>query len=145
MPASSKPAKPTQKKPPHRKDAAAAARALQALELRKAGATYEAIARQCGYAGKGAAYNAVQRELQRTMQEPADDVRTLELLRLDDLYRAMIPKALRGDKDSTWYVDRCLTIMERRARLLGLDARPDQMGGAQMLVIPIAADVLEAV
>lgn len=141
-PSSVKSTKP--KKPPHRKDAAAAARALQALELRKAGATYEAIARQCGYSGKGAAYNAVQRELQRTMQEPADDVRQLELLRLDDLYRAMIPKALRGDKDSTWYVDRCLNIMDRRAKLLGLDARPD-VTSAQMTIIPIEAKVYEAI
>lgn len=133
------------KKPPRRRDAAAAQRALQALELRKAGASYEAIARACGYASKGAAYNAVQRELQRTMQEPADDVRQLEIMRLDDLYRAMVPKALKGDRDSTWYVDRCLAIMDRRARLLGLDARPDAMAGAQMTVIPIAADVLEAV
>lgn len=130
------------KKPPHRKDAAAAARALQALELRKAGLTYEQIARQCGYAGKGAAYNAVQRELQRTMQEPADDVRTLEVLRLDDLYRAMIPKALKGD---TWSVDRCLKIMERRAMLLGLDAPKDAAAGAQMTIIPIEAKVYEAI
>lgn len=138
---STKSRNPNQKKPPRRKDAAAAERALQALELRKAGATYDAIARQCGYAGKGAAYNAVQRELQRCMQEPADDVRQLEIMRLDDLYRAMVPKALKGD---TWSVDRCLKIMERRAALLGLDARPDVVS-AQMTVIPIAADVLEAV
>ena len=128
-------------KPPRRKDAAAAARALQALELRKAGATYEAIARACGYASGSGAYKAVQRELQRCMQEPADDVRRLEIMRLDDLYRAMAPKALKGD---TWSVDRCLKIMERRAQLLGLDARPD-VSMAQMTVIPIEAKVYEAI
>lgn len=137
-----KPHQQQQKKIPHRKDAAAAARALQALELRKAGATYEAIARQCGYASGSGAYRAVQRELHRMMQEPADDVRQLELARLDDLYRAMVPKALKGD---TWSVDRCLKIMERRAALLNLDIAPESGNGAQLLVVPIAADVLEAV
>ena len=135
------------KKPAHFKDAAAAQRALQALDLRKAGVSYEQIARACGYASRSGAYQAVQRELQRTMQEPADDVRQLELMRLDDLYRAMVPKALKGDKDSTWYVDRCLAIMDRRARLLGLDMKPDALASAQMALIsvPIAADVLEAI
>ena len=113
-------------KPAHRKDVNAAERARLALDLRKAGASYEAIARQCGFANRSGAYQAIQRELQRTLQEPADDLRMLEVERLNDLYRAMIPHALSGDKDSTWYVDRCLKIMERRAALLGLDApKPD--------------------
>ena len=110
-------------KPAHRKDVNAAERARLALDLRKAGASYEAIARQCGFANRSGAYQAIQRELQRTLQEPADDLRMLEVERLNDLYRAMAPKALSGD---TWSVDRCLKIMERRAALLGLDApKPD--------------------
>ena len=133
-----------QQKPARFKDAAAAERALQALELRKAGASYESIARHCGYASRSGAYQAVQRELRRTMQEPAEDVRQLELARLDDLYRAMAPKALKGD---TWSVDRCLKIMERRALLLGLDAKNDAGSGVGMALVsvPIAADVLEAI
>ena len=140
-----KPKQPREKNKATRfKDAAAAERALQALTLRKAGASYEAIARQCGYASRSGAYQAVQRELRRTMQEPAEDVRQLELARLDDLYRAMVPKALKGD---TWSVDRCLKIMERRALLLGLDAKNDATAGAGLALVsvPIAADVLEAV
>ena len=105
------------------RDANAADRVRRALDLRKAGVTYDAIARQCGYGSRTAAYNAIQRELTRTLQEPADDLRLLEVERLNDLYRAMAPKALQGD---TWSVDRCLKIMERRAALLGLDApKPD--------------------
>ena len=115
----SAPTLPSPSKPPRRKDANAAERARRALELRKAGATYDAIARQVGYANRNGAYQAIQRELQRTLQEPADDLRMLEVERLNDLYRAMAPKALSGD---TWSVDRCLKIMERRAALLGLDA-----------------------
>ena len=127
----------------HRKDAAAAVRALQALELRLQGLTYEEIARQCGYAGRQGAYNAVQRELHRTLQEPAEDVRALEVSRLDRLYRAMETKALKGD---TWSVDRCLNIMARRAALLGLDIKVESGLGSQLAIIPIAiaADVVEA-
>lgn len=88
------------------------------MDLRKAGMTYDAIAKQCGYANRNGAYQAIQRELARTLQEPADDLRRLEVERLNDLYRAMAPKALSGD---TWSVDRCLAIMTRRAALMGLD------------------------
>ena len=125
------------------RDVNAGLRAAQALNLRKLGATYETIARECGYAHRGTAYAAVQRELQRTLQEPADELRRLEAQRLDDLYRAMIPKALKGDG---WSVDRCLRIMERRAALLGLDYRPDAaLSQAQMIVIGVPEAVLEAV
>ena len=128
------------------KDAAAAARALQALELRKAGASYDAIARQCGYASKSGAYQAVQRELHRMMQEPADDVRTLEVARLDDLYRITYGLAIKRDKSTLWAVDRCLNIMARRAALLGLDIKVESGAGSQLAIIPvaIAADVAEA-
>lgn len=125
------------------RDINAGLRAAQALNLRKLGLTYDAIAQQVGYGSRGAAYTAVQRELARTLQEPADELRKLEAQRLDDLYRAMIPKALKGDG---WSVDRCLRIMERRAALLGLDIRADASAQqAQMIVIGVPTDVLEAV
>lgn len=137
-----RPKNPNDKRQPAR-DVNAGLRAAQALNLRKLGATYEQIARECGYAHRGTAYAAVQRELQRTLQEPADELRRLEAQRLDDLYRAMIPKALKGDG---WSVDRCLRIMERRAALLGLDYRPDTaLAQAQMIVIGVPEAVLEAV
>lgn len=90
----------------------------QALELRRAGLTYDAIAERLGFANKGGAYKAVKRALQRTLQEPADELRALEVDRLDRLQAAIWPKAMRGD---TAAVDRVLRIAERRARLLGLD------------------------
>lgn len=126
------------------RDTAAALRAAQALNLRKLGATYEQIAQQVGYSDRGAAHRAVQRELQRTLQEAADDLRTLEAQRLDDLYRAMIPKALKGDG---WSVDRCLRIMERRAALLGLDTKNDAsaIAAAQVVIREYPLGVSEAV
>ena len=57
--------------------------------------------------------------LKQTLQEPADELRKLELERLDKLLLGVWPQAVRGNQGS---VDRALRIMERRAKLLGLDA-----------------------
>lgn len=142
-----KPSSTAKNKTTKHKDAAAAARALQALELRKAGASYDAIARQCGYASKSGAYQAVQREIHRMMQEPADDVRQLEVARLDDLYRISYRLAIKSDRDALWAVDRCVKIMERRSALLGIDVKVENGAGAGLALVsvPIAADVLEAI
>jgi hypothetical protein len=112
--------------------AAIAERRRKALEFRKAGMGYEEIARQMGLAGPGSAYKVVQKALKATYQEPAEDVRKLEVERLDRLMLAWWPAATgRGktadgkpavppDGDAT---DRVLKIMKQRAELLGLDAR----------------------
>jgi hypothetical protein len=98
----------------------AAQRERNALVLRQAGATYTKIAKQLGYRNRSSAADAVTRALARTTPKPlADEVRRLELERLDDLWRSMYPKAVQGDHLA---VDRCLRIMARRAALLGLDA-----------------------
>lgn len=94
-------------------------RQLKALELRKAGVSYQAIADQLGFRSRGSAHNAVMAVLRKTLQEPADEVRQLELERLDALLMGMYPQARKGNQGA---VDRCLRIMERRAKLLGLDA-----------------------
>jgi hypothetical protein len=91
----------------------------KALRLRKAGMGYESIASKVGYSNAGAAYKAVQAALKATIQEPADDVRTLEIERLDRLMLALWKLALEGESDA---IDRVLKIMDRRAKLLGLDA-----------------------
>ena len=103
----------------------------QSLELRKAGATFDMIARQVGYASPASAYKAVLQALRDTCQEPADDVRRLELERLDRLMLAHWPAAignasdpedpgakLPADADAAELV---LKITDRRAKLLGLD------------------------
>lgn len=125
------------------RDINAGLRAAQALNLRKLGATYDTIAQQCSYGNRGTAYNAVQRELQRTLQENADELRTLLAQRLDDLYRVMVAKALKGDH---WAVDRCLQIIDRQDRLFNVAVKPDtSQQQAQMIVIGVPQDVLEAV
>ena len=50
--------------------------------------------------------------------EPLDQIRRLELFRLDKLQSAIWPAAMLGDIAA---IDRVLACMTRRARLLGLD------------------------
>lgn len=89
----------------------------KALELRKAGASLEAIAAALDLE-PGVVAASLARSLAGLTQESDEDLRRLEIERLDALQRALWPKALKGEGAS---VDRCLAIMERRARLLKLD------------------------
>ena len=94
-------------------------RSAQAIALRIGGATYPAIASVLGYNSPQAAAKAVGDSLAATVREPSDELRSLELERLDALFLALWPAAKRGVLGAA---DRCLRVMERRARLLGLDA-----------------------
>lgn len=101
----------------------AAHRQAEALKLRASGMRYEDIAKQLGYKNHQGAWKAVKTALKKTIQEPADELRQMEAERLDRMLEAMWAKATSSTaKDATWYVDRVLKIMERRAALLGLDA-----------------------
>lgn len=100
-------------------DVNAAARARNALRMRQLGYTYERIAEQCGYHDRSVAYNAVQRVLKRDIGPLAEDVRGLELSRLDQLLTVYFAKAMKGEDRALHGV---LRIMERRSAFLGLDA-----------------------
>lgn len=95
-------------------------RQAKALEAKKAGLTYEQIAEKVGYADASGAYRAVEKALREMIREPAEHVRMLELARLDQLWMAYYRRAIEGQ--APLIVDRLLRIMERRAKLLGLDA-----------------------
>jgi transcriptional regulator len=90
---------------------------LSALEMRKAGLTYQRIADNLGYANPTGARKAVVAAMKKTLREPADEVRELELARLDDMINSIWH--LRHKPE---YMDRILKIMERRSKLLGIDA-----------------------
>jgi hypothetical protein len=94
-------------------------REVAALQLRRAGCTYDVIARRLGYSNRSGAWHAVRAGLSATLREPADELRGLELERLDRLHEAVWDRAIRGHLAS---VDRVLAIMKRRSALLGLDA-----------------------
>ena len=90
----------------------------QVLELRKAGATFQQIAKAVGYADPSGAKRAYDRAMQATIRQPADEIRRLESERLDAMQKAVWPPALAGTLAA---IDRVITIMNRRAKLLGLD------------------------
>ena len=94
-------------------------RQRKALELRKAGHGYQAIADSLGYDGPSGAYQAIRSALKKTLQEPADEVRALELTRLDHMLKNIWQAVSRGEYLA---IDRALKIMARRAEYLGLDA-----------------------
>lgn len=96
-------------------------RQQQAVELRRAGRSYREIARQVGI-GVASAHRLVAAaiaEARTTVQEDVVELRALELSRLDGMLGGLWPEARRGNLGA---VDRVLKIMERRAKLLGLDA-----------------------
>ena len=94
---------------------------LKALELRKRGMNYTQIGEKLGCA-RNTACRYVLSELENLAErcrEEAAHVRDLELQRLDALYLKAWEAVEEGDLPA---IDRCLRIMERRAKLLGLDA-----------------------
>jgi len=104
---------------PIKNDPQVFAKERKVLELRQMGITFDVIAEEAGYASPGSAYNAYKRALLRTLQEPADQIREFETARLDRLISGVWEKALNGEIPAIMAV---LKILERRAKLLGLDA-----------------------
>ena len=94
-------------------------RDLMALQLRLRGDSWQRIADQMGFRHPSQAYTVWKRAMDRTCREVADETRQLEADRLEALWKVMFAKAMAGSHQA---VDRCLTIMDRRAKLLGLDA-----------------------
>lgn len=90
----------------------------KALELRKSGVTFEQIANHLGYASKGKAHDGVMRAIREITREPAQELLELELSRLDAMLGGLWVAARSGD---VFAIDRVLSIMDRRARYLGLN------------------------
>ncbi|WP_431897904.1 hypothetical protein [Nonomuraea sp. bgisy101] len=137
-----------------------AARDAEACRLRAQNLSYQDIADRLGYASKSSAHDAVQRALKATVQEPADEVRQLMRMQLDELARRA-----RAVADATHYVvdnrgvvvwdgmplvdhgpilaavDRLLKIQESLRKLDGLDTPVKQQidvnGGVRYEVVGI--------
>jgi hypothetical protein len=95
-----------------------AVRRAKALELRLAGRTFDEIAAELDYADRTTAYRAVERALTGLGRHDAEQLRDLDLARLERLFAAVWPAASAGELDA---VDRALKIIERRGRILGYE------------------------
>lgn len=99
-----------------------AERRTKAITLRLAGMDYDTIAARLGYAGKAAACKDITRALAQNLADlgrTADELREVELARLDRLQAAAWAPAVGGELRA---IDTVLRIIDRRCRLLGLDA-----------------------
>jgi hypothetical protein len=94
-------------------------RVSQALELRRAGHTFDEIGRAMGCT-RQRAHQLVRKGMARIMEsadETAKEVRALELSRLDGVLLSHWPK-----RDNPRSAEVVLRVCERRSKLLGLDA-----------------------
>lgn len=131
-----------------------AERRVFVLEKRKAGWTYQAIADAAlvefgseklpqGWDSRYA-WMDVKREMKRInaeRNEKADEVRRLELERLNDLLAGVWQAATTGDNKS---INSALRIMERRARYEGLDA-PTRQQNLNVDLSDLSTDQLERI
>ena len=118
------------------RDVNAAQRANMAVKLRAQKVKYDEIARLCGYGSAGAAHKAVQRELDRTVVQDIEQLRKEEGDSLDQLelecWKRLYDKNY--EKSKLFAVDRIISIKERRARLMGLDAQPDALPAGTTII-----------
>lgn len=93
--------------------------------MRRRGMTFERIGEVMGCSRQSAhrMVTEAMRELRETCHEEAAVVRELEMQRLDAMFEAAYQHATEAD-DAHYLeaIDRVLKIMDRRAKLLGLDA-----------------------
>ena len=96
-------------------------REAEALELRKAGATYRQIGARLRISAQAAHKRVTEalRGIAETTGEKAEEVRSLEMHRLDTMLLGLWSKARTGDVAA---IDRVVKIMQRRADMLGIDA-----------------------
>jgi hypothetical protein len=115
-------------RPPHPGEAERIAeRRVRAFGLRKAGASYRQIAQQLGVS-LNTAWADVTAELVELRTRTADDVRAyrdLELQRCDEMMLGLWPAVRAGDARAVFAA---VKVMDRRARLLGLDAPTKHAG-----------------
>ena len=88
-----------------------------AIELVRAGKSYDEIAQTLGYANRGSAWRLVQSALQGSVTGGVEEHRAIEMARLDALQHAHWERACAGDVRSAQVV---LKVIEQRIRLLGL-------------------------
>lgn len=100
----------------------AAERRAKAVEMRKLGFTYQKIGDELGVSLAGAHKTVMTalKQLNEQTAEGAEEIRRLELERLDE-WLVRVAKEIQNGR-ALPAIDRGIRIMDRRAKLLGLDA-----------------------
>jgi hypothetical protein len=93
------------------------AKEQEVVKLRRGGLPWDIIGERVGLSPSGA-HRAYERSLARVVKEDVDAIRQVETERLDLAQSAIWGKVLQGDNAS---IQSLIRIMERRAKLLGLD------------------------
>lgn len=103
-------------------------RQLDVLKLRLAGLTYDEVAAQLGYKTEASVRYAYNAAMKRAMAEPAAELREIQHQRIEQLWRRAYQVALTdANPDRAMRaLDRCAALLERSARLWGLDAPTKQ-------------------
>jgi hypothetical protein len=95
------------------------AKEAKVLDLRRAGFTFQRIAEEVGYNQASGAQRAYNRIMARNIPQAPEEHRQQELDRLDRMQVALWPRAMKGDDKA---INTIIRLMERRARLVGIDA-----------------------
>lgn len=104
--------------------AAVVSRRTQATKMRIKAYSWQEIADACGYSTVQAAQQDVMRNISKEFNESSNDLRELELRRIDEDEKA-IQEMLMGKLKVTTRlqcIDRLVKLREQRAKLLGLNA-----------------------
>ena len=110
-------------------------RRTKAVRLAASGMDYTQIAQRLGYHYRSGAFKAIRGALAAQQAEAVDELRALEIERLDALQRSCWDSAIAGDIPA---VDRCLKVIAARVRLLGLDQHTDKAVSAGGTVVSMS-------
>jgi hypothetical protein len=92
-------------------------KAARAVELVREGMTYDQVAQAVGYANRGTVHRVVTKALSERLIDGIDDLRHVELARLDALQAGLWPRVEKGEVRA---INSVLRIIDRRCRILGL-------------------------
>jgi hypothetical protein len=119
-------------------------RRIEALSLRELGYSYDQIGTELGVKPIVAKHlvNDAFEALAAEEEEKAAVVRSLEVIRLDAMFKNLYPHAKQGNLKA---IDMTLKIMQRRAALLGIDleAQKTEFKTEKNYVVNVAARIEE--
>lgn len=93
-------------------------REAEVLRLRRGGLTFDMIAQRLGFSHASGAHTAYMNACKRIIRDDVDEIRRIEQDRLDIAQAAIWPRVTTGDSAA---INSLIRIMDRRAKLLGLD------------------------